>query len=48
MKAIVLLLLCGILVFVSASCYARGGISGSRTGGGISTPLGGLSGAIRY
>ncbi|HSI65085.1 MAG TPA: hypothetical protein VLE43_18305 [Candidatus Saccharimonadia bacterium] len=49
MKTIPLtLLLLAALSLLLTNCSARAGVSGSRTGAGISTPVGGLSGAVRY
>ncbi|QIF04218.1 hypothetical protein [Roseimicrobium sp. ORNL1] len=42
---LVALAACSLLL---SNCSARGGISSSRTGGGISTPIGGLAANLRY
>ena len=42
---LVALAACSLLL---SNCSARAGVSGSRTGAGISTPIGGLAGNIRY
>ncbi len=48
MRAVSILVLTALMSMLVCGCSARGGISKSRTGGGISTPIGGVSGAIRY
>lgn len=45
---IIALSLVAVVVLVSTSCSVRGHAGRSSTGAGISTPIGGLGGAVRY
>lgn len=36
------------LSLLLSNCSARAGVSSSRTGAGVSTPVGGVSGSINY